>query len=405
MPIYEYQAKEGPVKIVKGTIEADNESSAVAHLSARGIVPLSINLLNKSSSNRKSFFFKFKKISVKDIYTFTYQLVELLASGLQLHKSLDTIVEQIEHDSLKDILVDIKKNVREGMSFSESLAIHTKIFGSFYVNMVRAGEASGNLESILTQLAQVYEKEYDFRSRIKQAFAYPILIALCGIGTVVAILTFVIPRLEMMYSDLGKGLPFITVIVIQTSMFLNKFWWVLGIIIVLIYIIINRQISGGRLSSVFFDKIIIKIPLWGRLIQKEEITRFVRSLGLLFGSGVSILESLDVARNILRSSSLKEDIRDIREQVEKGTTLHEAMRNKSNFPPFLISIVTTGEETGSLDRSLMRIAHAYEKDIDGYIKVITTLIEPVLVLIIGSVVGIIVISMLLPIFQINVFVQ
>jgi len=403
MAVFEYQAKEGPTKIVTGIVHARDKTDAVTKLSDKGIVPLSVN--ETAGAGRQKAFTLFQNITHRDIYITTYQLVELISSGLALHTALATIATQVTKPRLQSVFYDLEKQVTEGKSFSESLASYPHIFSSFYVNMVRAGETGGTLPEVLSQLAAVYEKEDDLRVRIKQALAYPSLIAIAGIVTIIAILTFVIPRLESMYSDIGKGLPFITSVVISISFFLRDFWWLIGIAIVAAVLyginVSRNSVKAGQ----FIDGILLKIPIWGDLVKKEEVSRFIRSFAMLFSSGVSILDALDISKDILRSNQMKKELTLVHENVRNGGTLHESLAKAGTFSIFVINMVATGEKTGALDRSLQRVVILYEKEIDSTIKTITTLIEPLLVLIVGCIVGIIVISMLLPIFQINVFIQ
>jgi type II secretory pathway component PulF len=403
MAIFEYQAKEGPTKIVTGTIHARDKAEAVMKLSDKGIIPLSVT--ESSGTGRQKIVNFFRGITQRDIYITTYQLVELIASGLALHSALATIASQVTKPQMQRVFYDIEKQVTEGRSFSESLATHPEIFSPFYVNMVKAGEAGGQLPEVLEQLAIVNEKEYDLRTRIKQALAYPSLIAIAGVLTIIAILTFVIPRLESMYSDIGKGLPFITSVVISVSFFLRDFWWLIGIGVVAVFVYAMHISRNTLKMGQFIDAVLLKIPIWGELVKKEEISRFVRSLAMLFTSGVSILDALDISKDILRSNKMKQDIMRVHEDVRNGGSLHESLAKSDTFSLFVVNMVATGEKTGALDRSLSRVVILYEKEIDSTVKTITTLIEPLLVLLVGFVVGIIVISMLLPIFQINVFIQ
>jgi general secretion pathway protein F len=403
MSVFQYQAKEGPTKVVTGTISARDQTDAVAKLSEKGIIPLSVKEVSHRARSKK--FAPFQSISQRDIYIVTYQLVELIASGMALHRALATIASQVEKPQLESLFYNLEKQVTEGRSFSESLAAYPRVFSPFYISMIKAGETGGTLPEVLSQLAEVYEKEYDLRMRIKQALAYPSLIAIAGILTIAAILTFVIPRLESMYSDIGKGLPFITSVVISISFFLRDFWWLImicaaGALAYGLSFIKNSRRMGG-----FLDAVLVRIPLWGELVKKEEVARFIRSFAMLFSSGVSILDALDVSKDILRSPRMRHELSAVHENVRNGASLHESMARGQMFSVFVVNMVATGEKSGALDRSLLRVVKLYEKEIDSTIKTITTLIEPLLVLIVGLVVGVIVISMLLPIFQINVFIQ
>jgi type II secretory pathway component PulF len=406
MAVFKYEAKDGPTKIVTGSVTARDKTEAVMKLADQGITPLSVHeVTDKGHSLKKKGIFKSRGVSLNDLHLVTFQLEELIASGLTLHTALGSVSSHTEHPVLATVFYELEKRVTEGKSLSESLQTFPHIFSPFYVNMVRSGEESGNLAEVLSQLAEVYEKEHDLKTRVQQALAYPALIAFAGLGTVAVILIFVIPRLESMYADLGKGLPFITTVVIALSTFLQHFWWgILFLIIVALWYARQIKYNHAREGRII-DFLIARVPVWGALVLKEEISRFVRSVALLFTSGISILDALSVSKNILRSEKIKKEIDCAHEKVRNGLALSEALRDAQSFSPFIINMIATGERTGKMDRSFKRITILYDKEIDSLLKVITTLIEPLLVLLIGSVVGVIVISMLLPIFQINVFMQ
>jgi len=403
MPQYEYQAKKGPTDIVKGTIEAVNENAAIHALADQGIIPLSIKDSKDTHLKKKGILLH--RVTGQDIAMFTFQLQELLAAGLTLHNALATVQTQLSNQRLQTIIADCSDKVTSGTSFSEALQSHDNVFSSLYINMVKAGEASGNLEKVLEQLAEVYEREYDFQNRIKQALAYPAFIVLAGIATVIAILAFVIPRLQAMYDDIGQSLPFITTVVIKTSVFLQHFWWLIIVGIAAIGIVFYKLNEKKQLVNVLFDSCLLKLPIWGEVLHKEEVVRFARSMGMLLQSGITILDAITISRDVLRSGQYKDAILRIHNNVQQGKHVNEAMREEHIFSAMVINMIATGEKSGTLDRSFLRIVHMFEKQIDTLVKMITTLLEPILVLAIGLVVGVIVISMLLPIFQINIFVS
>ena len=402
MPLFDYKAKKGPEEIITGTIEAADHAHAVRKLAARGIIPLALDEVKYKKPGYPASRYK---VTSKDIVLFTAQLSDLISSGVTVYDGLEVLKEQLSNRMMKSICEDMVVRLKEGQRFSDCLAAHTLLFDSFYVSMVRSGETSGNLGDILGEITQILEQDNDLRSKIKQAMAYPFFITLCGIGTVFAILFFVIPRLSSMYDDMGKSLPFLTHCVISISSGLLNFWWLWFLFMVCFFVFLKSFWNNHERRCCIFDKFLIKIPVWGAVLKHEELCRFARSMRMMLESGVSILEALSVTKDILRSSLLKKSVDSIRNDVEKGSSLGQAISSVDTFPPAVVQMIATGEKNGILENALDRVARSYEKQISTQIKIVTTLIEPVMVLVVGGVVGVIVISMLLPIFQINVLVQ
>lgn len=398
-----YKAKDGRKQVMQGILEAETERGALSKLSQMGYFPLSIQKEEAGPQRQASSrsFSIFTGIRRRDITFFTRQLSDLLEAGLTLMRALNVIQDQTENPRLQEILGDIVSHVRDGKSFSDALAVYPKVFPPIYVSMVRSGEVGGILGGVLSRLADFSEKEEELQGKVRAAMAYPALICLVGMGTVAVLLIFVVPKLVLLFQDVGQVLPLPTQILIAVSNGVAKYWWVALLIAALGGFLGKRQSlpQGARLA---IDRIKLRFPVWGSLIKKVEIARFARSLATLLSHGVPILQAMQSVYQATGNEMLKGELQKIGDQLRGGTTLSQGMRLSRIFPNLVINMVSVGEEAGSLDRSLIKIADTYEREADRAMKMMTALVEPVMILVMGSVVGFIVVSMLLPIFQIDI---
>lgn len=398
-----YKAKDGRKQVMQGILEAETERGALSKLSQMGYFPLSIQKEEAGPQRQASSrsFSIFTGIRRRDITFFTRQLSDLLEAGLTLMRALNVIQDQTENPRLQEILGDIVSHVRDGKSFSDALAVYPKVFPPIYVSMVRSGEVGGILGGVLARLADFSEKEEELQGKVRAAMAYPALICLVGMGTVAVLLIFVVPKLVLLFQDVGQVLPLPTQILIAVSNGVAKYWWVALLIATLGGFLGRRQSlpQGARLA---IDRIKLRFPVWGSLIKKVEIARFARSLATLLSHGVPILQAMQSVYQATGNEMLKGELQKIGDQLRGGTTLSQGMRLSRIFPNLVINMVSVGEEAGSLDRSLIKIADTYEREADRAMKMMTALVEPVMILVMGSVVGFIVVSMLLPIFQIDI---
>ncbi len=398
-----YKAKDGRKQLMEGILEAETERGALSKLSQMGYFPLSIQKEEAAPQRQTSSrsFSIFTGIRRRDITFFTRQLSYLLEAGLTLMRALNVIQDQTENPRLQEILGDLVSHVRDGKSFSDALAVYPKVFPPIYVSMVRSGEVGGILGGVLSRLADFSENEEELQGKVRAAMAYPALICLVGMGTVAVLLIFVVPKLVLLFQDVGQVLPLPTQILIAVSNGVAKYWWGALLIAALVGFLGKRQRlpQGARLA---IDRIKLRLPIWGSLIKKVEIARFARSLATLLGHGVPILQAMQSVYQATGNEMLKGELQKIGDQLRGGTTLSQGMRLSRIFPNLVINMVSVGEEAGSLDRSLIKIADTYEREADRAMKMMTALVEPVMILVMGSVVGFIVVSMLLPIFQIDI---
>lgn len=399
---FRYKAKDSRKEMITGILEAETEQEALAKLSKMGYFPLSIEREEASSEGQTdplSLGF-FTRIRRRDITVFTRQLADLLEAGLPLMRGLDVLWEQTENRRLQEVLASLASQVKDGKSFSEALTLYPKIFSNLYVNMVKSGEVGGMLSEVLARLADFGENEEELRAKVRAALAYPILILFVGMATVAVLLIFVVPKLVSLFQDVGQILPLPTRILIELSQGLVHFWWVVLSMVVLSVFLLRR----GRLSRrvrLAIDGVKLRIPVWGPLIKKVEIATFARSLATLLSHGVPILQAMQVVVQATNNELLRGEFERIGEQLKGGTTLSQEIRRGRMFPALVTNMVAVGEEAGNLDRSLFKIADTYEREADRAMKLMTSLVEPVMILVMGSIVGFIVIAMLMPIFQID----
>ncbi len=403
MSRYSYKARVGPGEVVEGMIQAETESQAAEQLLRKGLHPLAINNI-RAEHRGWSWSALRRRVSPWDLTQFTRQLSDLLGAGLTLYNALLTLAEQVESGRLREISADLAKQIRGGSSFSAALEGYPGVFSTLYVNMVRMGEKSGALEEILDSLADFSEREDDIRKKVRNAMAYPVLMSVVGIVTIVVLTVLVIPQLVLMFEEMGQVLPLPTRIMIAVSGFLTRYGWMILAVLVLLAVGIRRQGIGLR-GRIFVDRVKLGLPVFGNMLRKVELVRFGRGLGILLKSGVPIIPSLEVMERTLRNTHYRNEIGVIRESVAQGRRLGTCLKESPYFSAFVANTVSIGEESGTLDRSLYKIAGSFEREVDQSVKLVTSLLEPVMILIIGGIIGFLVISMMLPIFQIDLILQ
>lgn len=401
MPTYIYKAKSGPTEIVEGTITADSPNAVIARLADQGYFPISIEEEGKGVSGVSV---KKIRISTKEVGVFTRQLADLLEGGLTLYQALDTLARQTENKQFARIIQDIRDRVKEGNPLSDTLQNYPRIFTPLYVSMVRSGETGGMLDSVLIRLAEFSEKEEALRSRVRGAMTYPFFLASFGVVTVGVLVVFVVPKLTGIFSDFGQTLPLPTRILMAVSHFMANWWWLLAIFFVLAIGIFNQQKKSAE-GKFFIDRWRLRFPILGRLILMSELARFSRTLSTLFESGVPVLKSLDIVTGTVFNEVIRRELVVVHEKISKGASLGASLEESRYFPLFMINMIKVGEKGGAVEKSLLKVADSYDREIDRITRVFTTLLEPILILTLGIVVGFIVVSMLLPIFNINLAVK
>lgn len=401
--IYKYRAKKSPEDMLEGTIEASTEKEAIEKISQTGYIPIHIEKVSQITKEPQppSVAKVHGRIRSRQITIFSRQLASLLRSGVPILNALNIIREQSENPHLKYILHNIHNEIKEGATFSSVLAKYPNIFSSFYIAMIRTGEDTGGLPEVLLRIADYRTKQEELFSRFRMSLAYPILMAIVGLATVVFMLTFVMPRLMNIFVNLGEKLPLPTRILISVSQGLRQWWFWIILILAIIILVIKRQAKTktGKLSLSIFK---LHLPILGNFMLKAELSHFSRTLELLIKNGIPILKAIDIAIPVLENEVIKNQLRQSYKQLEQGGSFGKSLKNSKVFPLFMSNLITVGEESGKLDEALAEVASSYERDTDEAMRIMASLLEPLMILGMGLVVGFIVVAMLLPIFEINV---
>lgn len=405
MPHYKYRAKKGPDDVVDGTLEARNKEDAIEKITQLGYLPVRIE--EKADSSDSDFISGSSKaftgrVGLRDITVFSGQLSSLIRSGVPILKALVIISDQSDNRYFRFVLNHIAENIKVGKTFSESLSNYPNIFSPLYIAIIKAGEDGGALHAALDRITHHLRKQEGVLSKVKTALIYPALMCLVGIGTVIFMLIFVIPRIKGIFTSSGQELPIPTKILIFSSDLIRGNWyWMLIIFIILFFI--AKKIS--RTQKEFISALKLKIPLYGNFLRKAEIAQFSRTLELSLKSGIHILRAMELAIPILGNEVIKKELAASYAQVKQGGSLGRNLKKSKIFPTFMTNFIIIGEESGKLQEVFGEIADYFESDTDEAIKIFTAQLEPIMILIIGSVLGFVVIAMLLPIFQVNLMVQ
>ncbi|PKO18826.1 type II secretion system protein F [candidate division BRC1 bacterium HGW-BRC1-1] len=401
MPLFSYKAKDSTGQIIAGTLEAESVTLVTSRLQAMGYFPVSIDNESARKKSRTGVTLHRKgRVKVNDLATFNRQLADLLGSGIPLVRALGVIQHQTTNPTLTEIITQITQDVSGGDSLAVSMGKHPRVFSKLHCAMVKSGEAGGMLDTILTRLADFAETEAELRGKIKSALAYPAVMVFAGTGAVIIMMTVVMPKITRIYTEMNQALPAPTQILISTNAILQSYWYIILLVLGSAFFIFWRAIhtvEGKRAV----DTAIIRIPLLGALIVKKEVANFARTLGSLLHNGVSILPALEITHEVLNNRVVADEVAKIPANVTQGEGIAAPLKKSTVFPPVVVNMIAIGEETGHLDDILMKVARSYDMEVDRQMKTLTSLIEPIIILAMGLVVGFIVVAMLLPIFSID----
>ncbi len=397
-----YKAKRGLDQVIEGIIEAQDQEEALNKLSAQNLFPTDIRQAEATQEKARPAKMKGggKRISPKDTLIFAQELLTLLHAKVELLSSLKTIYEQTDNARLKEIISQIYEEAKEGKTFSETLELFPDAFSSLFVNLVKAGEATGRLDFAFEQITDYLSREQSLKTKIKVALAYPILLLTVGLVSIFVLISFVVPKLKPIFESSRQNLPALTKFILDLSDFSRKSWfWVAGLVVILAAAIYLRK------GLVFFKRVAriigMSIPLIRRLIDNKELVNFTRALSLLLSSGVVALKSLEISTRILENEKLKAELRRVYTEVAAGESLAKSMDTYTGLPKFFTKMIAVGEESGRLGEVLEEISHAYSQQVEADILLISSLLEPLLILGLGLILGTIVLSILLPTLQIT----
>ena len=412
MPLFAYTAVDAQGKTHQGTLEANNASDAAAAVKKKGQFPTNISETTADASGKgkkKGFSLSFSmgggsgtgKVPAKVLTIFTRQLSTLISAGLPLLRSLRTLGKQEKNPNLKKIMTGLAESVEGGTTFSEALSQHPKAFNKLYVNMVKAGELGGVLEVVLTRLAEFAEKSQRIKGKVTSAMVYPLVVLTIAVGIVTFLMLFIVPKFEAIFKDMlgGRPLPFITQAVMDLSRFIQGNFILIAIAITVLVFALRFSMKLPGVAATL-DTYILKIPLFGDMLTKTSVARFSRTLGTLVSSGVPILQALQITRDTAGNLRVSSAVESIHDNVKEGESMVSPMEASGIFPPMVVSMVQVGEETGQLPDMLTKVADVFEEEVDNAVAGLTSMLEPVMIVMLALVVGTIVVALFLPLITI-----
>ncbi|MGA1823267.1 MAG: type II secretion system inner membrane protein GspF [bacterium] len=410
MAVYEYKAMDNGGKNLNGIIDAATIQEARHKLRrenifAYEIIEASTDISKPVKSSRTENFQywikgKFHHIKQKDIASFTRQLATLLKADMPLDHSLTAIIEQIENEYFRKTIIQVREKVKEGISLGEALGEHPTTFSDFYIQMIKAGETSGALDLILERLAVYLEKKNQQQAKVWSAMAYPILMISIGVIALIFIVIFVVPTITNIFSEMSQQLPLPTQIIFSTSLFLKAYWIPLFLLILFSLFLVKKYMrtESGRYLT---DSLSLKMPLIGGLVQKLAVTRFAQTLSTLINGGVPILEAMRIVKHIVNNQLMSIALDNVCDSIKEGEGIAPPLKRTGIFPPIVIHMISVGEKSGQIEEMLNNIAESYELEVEATLNSLTSLLEPLIILVMGTVVAFIVLSILLPIFEMN----
>ena len=404
MAKFSYTAVDAKGKQATGVVEANDQNDAIAQIRQLGFYPQRLDEAkdtDRTATGKLKLKKKNGRVKMRIVTVFTRQLATLIDAGLPLLRSLNTLAKQERHPVMRSTMTDLAETVESGSTFSEALAQHPAIFNKLYVNMVKAGELGGVLEIVLTRLAEFQEKSQKIKSKVLAAMVYPVVVLVIAMLILAFLLAFIVPKFQQIFADAlpGKPLPWITQFVIDLSHLLTSQWYfVLGGIALIV--IGYKVFSSSPAGIVILDRIKLRLPIFGDLISKTSIARFSRTLGTLISSGVPILQALNITRDTAGNYVVASAIGKIHDSVKEGESVVGPMEASGVFPPIVTSMVQVGEETGQLPDMLVKVADVYEVEVDNVVTGLTSILEPIMIVLLAVIVGTIVIALFLPMISI-----
>ncbi len=406
MAVYEWRGIGAKGKNVKGNRDADSPKALRAALRREGIIVTSVVEQTEALKRKRGDINikLFSRVSTSDLALNTRQLATLLNSGIPLVEALTALLDQVEHEELRSALTQTRDRVNEGVSLADALKHHPKIFSHLFVSMVAAGEASGTLETVLERLADFLSEQARLQSKVSGAIAYPIFMALMGAAVITVMMTVVVPKVTAIFEDFDQSLPWYTSLLIGISSAIVNWWWLILLLLILFVYVFRkwRATSSGRET---WDRWLLGMPKVGSLVIKVAISRFARTLATLLSSGVPVLRAMEITRSVLGNTKLMSIIEDARKGVREGESIASTLKRHAIFPPIVTHMIAIGERSGQLEQMLEHVADAYDMQVESELNAMTSLLEPLLIAVMGGAAGAIAVSILMPLLKINEFVQ
>ena len=397
---FSYKVRDQTGKVVEGQLEADDQALVVDKLRSMGFTPISVS---KQSENKLTADISIpglsNRVKLKDVAVMSRQFATMINSGLSILRSLAILSQQTDNKELASVLSEVRLDVERGASLSAALSKHPKVFSKLFVAMVRSGEKSGTLDLVLLRLASTIEKQVELRRKVKSAMTYPVMVGFVVFGIAMIMLIFIVPQFATIYDSLGGSLPTPTQILLKISKIVRTFFPVLIVLGIVAAVLFRRWINTTK-GRAIWDAFKLRVPIFGGLVQKTALARFSRTLGSLTRAGVPILESLEIVAETAGNSVVAAAVLDTQRAVKGGDSIARPLEQHEVFPPMVVQMMAVGEETGALDEMLDKIADFYEQEVAATVDALTSLIEPMLIVIMGIVVGGMIISLYLPLFNI-----
>ncbi len=396
MTVFKYSGRSKTGALKKGTIQATNKNTAILKLREQGINPREVeestSILHKDLSIGGG-------IKNQDFVIYCRQFATLIRAGISIVEATNILARQSTSKPLKKALEEVEEDVRTGTAFSQAIAKHPKVFPDLFINMMRSGEATGNIDETLDRLANTFEKQFRIKKKVQSTMTYPAILLLITIGVVFFLLIYIVPTFVQTFDEMGAELPLITVITVKISDWLTSFWWLILIGILGAVIGFNSLYKKNKKFNYLVHYSMLRVPIFGPLLQKTAISRLTRTLSSLFSSAVPILHAITISERVSGNPVISEVMIEARESLEKGSTLTEPLQKSWLFPPLVTSMTQIGESTGSLDYMLEKIADFYEEEVDRAVDTLKSLIEPAMILFLAIIVGTIVAAIMLPMFS------
>lgn len=395
-PEFYFRAKNAAGELIKGTQKADSRLDVADQIQKQGYYVVGIE--KKKDLDLKMIMNFFGRIRTKDLFLISRQFSVLIQAGVPIVQCLDLLIEQTESKNLRSVLQEIFQDVEVGTSFSDALARHDHVFPVMYSKMVHAGEVGGILDVVMGRLADFYERESEMGSKIRSAMAYPIVVLCIALSVMAFLMISVVPVFADLFSSMGGTLPLPTRIVLGISQFIGTYWYLIAIFIFILVVSVGSYIKSPS-GKYKFHQLQLKLPIIGKLVTKIEVARFTRTLGSLLRSGVPLMESLRVVEKIITNQVIANRLIEARAKVREGINLSEPLMESGVFPKVMIQMLVVGEETGTLDQMLEKIAHFYERETENAIQTAMTLIEPLLIVMMAVFIGSVVVAIIMPMFN------
>lgn len=395
MPQFQYEVKKGPGPATTGVLEAESRRAAAARLRDMGYFPISIE--EYDGAQKKDVLLRaFTRVRLKERNIFFRQLATLIESGMPLTRALSTIAQQTTNTQLVSIVEQLRDDVQKGSTFAEAMERHPKIFTSMHCNLVRAGETGGMLEEVLWRMVQFGEQDEELRAKAVSAMIYPAILTLMGTAAIFILTSFVFPKFLLLFKDFNVELPVPTKVVLAICGFMGTWWWavLLAVIAIATGTVSYWRTPQGRL---FFDRLALRVPVLRMVVQKYVMAQFARTLGTLLDNGVPVLKSLRITVETLSNRAIAGEVDVVQARVAEGDSISSGLAQTKHFPPMVVNMFVIGEESGKLGGVTKRMADAYDIEVDRAVKTLTSLLEPLMIIIMGVLVGGLVISMLMPI--------